>query len=112
MNGLPRCGNIGVAIAAPLPRSVNWFKIKKPGRILAMKCNKLVDVGRRQFLRGGAISAVGAAAATMLAPAQAQAQSLAMVSYPANRLANLADLKPNEPMDIAYPDADSPGVLI
>lgn len=77
-----------------------------------MKCNKLVDVGRRQFLRGGAVSAVGAAAATMLAPAPAQAQSLAMVSYPANRLANLADLKPNEPMDIAYPDADSPGVLI
>lgn len=77
-----------------------------------MKCNKLVDVGRRQFLRGGAISAVGAAAATMLAPAPAQAQSLAMVSYPANRLANLADLKPNEPMDITYPDADSPGILL
>lgn len=77
-----------------------------------MKCNKLVDVGRRQFLRGGAISAVGAAAATMIAPAPAQAQSLAMVSYPANRLANLADLQPNVPMDIAYPDVDSPGVLI
>ncbi len=77
-----------------------------------MKCNKLVDVGRRQFLRGGAISAVGAAAAPMIAPAPAQAQSLAMVSYPANRLANLADLKPNAPMDIAYPDADSPGVLL
>ncbi len=77
-----------------------------------MKCNKLVDVGRRQFLRGGAISAVGAAAATLIAPAPAQAQSLAMVSYPANRLANLADLQPNVPMDIAYPDPDSPGVLI
>jgi arsenite oxidase small subunit len=77
-----------------------------------MKCNKLVDVGRRQFLRGGAMSAVGAAAATMIAPAPAQAQSLAMLSYPSNRLANLGDLKPNEPVDIAYPDADSPGVLI
>ena len=77
-----------------------------------MKCNKLVDVGRRQFLRGGAMSAVGVAAATMIAPAPVQAQSLAMLSYPSNRLGNLADLKPNVPMDIAYPDADSPGVLI
>ncbi len=77
-----------------------------------MKCNKLVDVGRRQFLRGGAISAVGAAAATVLAPAAAQSQSLARVEYPGTRLANLADLKTNEPMDIAYPDAGSPGVLL
>ena len=77
-----------------------------------MKCNKLVDVGRRQFLRGGAISMAGAAAATLLAPAAAQAQSLARVEYPGTKLANLSDLKPNEPMDIAYPDADSPGVLL
>ncbi|PZR00858.1 MAG: arsenate reductase (azurin) small subunit [Cereibacter sphaeroides] len=77
-----------------------------------MKCNKLVDVGRRQFLRGGAISAAGAAAATFIAPAQARAQSLALLNYPSNRLANIADLKPNEPMDVAYPDADSPGILL
>lgn len=77
-----------------------------------MKCSKLVDVGRRQFLRGGAISAAGAAAATFLAPAPAQAQSLARLDYPSNRLANVSDLKVNEPMDIAYPDADSPGVLL
>lgn len=77
-----------------------------------MKCNTLVQVGRRQFLRGGAVAAVGAAAGTFVAPTAAQAQALAMVSYPSNRLANLADLVPNEPFDIAYPDADSPGVLI
>ena len=77
-----------------------------------MKCNKLVDVGRRQFLRGGAISMAGAAAATVLAPAAAQAQSLARVEYPGTKLGNLSDLKPNEPIDIAYPDADSPGVLL
>lgn len=77
-----------------------------------MKCSKLVDVGRRQFLRGGAISAAGAAAATFIAPAAAQAQSLARLDYPSNRLANLSDLKVNEPLDIAYPDADSPGVLL
>lgn len=77
-----------------------------------MKCKTLVEVGRRQFLRGGAVTAVGAAAGTFAAPTSAQAQALAMVSYPSNRLANLADLVPNEPIDIAYPDADSPGILI
>lgn len=77
-----------------------------------MKCNKLVDVGRRQFLRGGVLSAAGAAAATFVAPAPAKAQSLARVAYPSNRLANLSDLKVNEPVDITYPDAGSPGVLL
>lgn len=78
-----------------------------------MKYDKLVDVGRRQFMRGGAIATVGAAAATMLPAEQARAQAaLARVSYPSNRLANIADLKPNEAMDITYPDASSPGVLL
>jgi arsenite oxidase small subunit len=77
-----------------------------------MKCDKLVDAGRRQFLRGGAIATVGAAASTVL-PQQAQAKTgSARVSYPSNKLANVADLKANEPMDIAYPDADSPGILL
>ncbi len=77
-----------------------------------MKCKKLVDVGRRQFLRGGALAAAGAAAATVT-PGQAKAApAMAQVDYPSNRLANIADLKVNEPMDIEYPDADSPGVLL
>jgi arsenite oxidase small subunit len=77
-----------------------------------MKCEKLVDAGRRQFLRGGAIGAVGAAASAMMAPTPATAQALARVEFPANRLANISDLKVNEPMDIAYPDEASPGVLL
>ncbi len=77
-----------------------------------MKCDKLVDVGRRQFLRGGVFGATGAAVATMIPATPAKAQSLARLDYPSNRLANVADLKANEPMDIAYPDADSPGVLL
>jgi len=79
-----------------------------------MKCNRLVDVGRRQFLRGGLVGAAGAAAATVLpsAPAEARGVALAMLDYPSNRLANIADLKVDQPMDIAYPDADSPGVLL
>ena len=39
-----------------------------------MKCNRLVDVGRRQFLRGGVLGVAGAAAATVLPAGQAQAQ--------------------------------------
>lgn len=77
-----------------------------------MKCNRMVDGGRRQFLRGGLVSAAGAAAATVLPASQANAQGLARVDYPTNRLANIADLAVNEPMEIAYPDADSPGVLL
>lgn len=77
-----------------------------------MKCNRLVDVGRRQFLRGGVLGVAGVAAATVLPAQEASATGLAMVDYPSTRLANVADLVVNEPMDIAYPDADSPGVLL
>ncbi|MBR9653539.1 arsenate reductase (azurin) small subunit [Thalassovita aquimarina] len=77
-----------------------------------MKCNRLVDAGRRQFLRGSLVGAAGAAASTVLPAQQAQARSLARVDYPANRLANISELVVNEPMDIEYPDADSPGVLL
>jgi len=77
-----------------------------------MKCDRLVDVGRRQFLRGGAMATAGAAAAVVVAPQSAQAAAMAQVEYPSNRLANVADLVVNEPMDIEYPDADSQGVLL
>jgi arsenite oxidase small subunit len=76
------------------------------------RCEKLVDVGRRQFLRGAGFAAAGMAAATVV-PAEAKAAGgQAVVAYPSNRLGNVNDLKVNEPMDVAYPDADAPGVLI
>jgi arsenite oxidase small subunit len=76
------------------------------------RCDKLVDAGRRQFLTGSALAAAGAAASVTL-PTQAKAQTArARVDYPSNRLANIADLTVNEPLDIAYPDGDSPGVLL
>jgi arsenite oxidase small subunit len=77
------------------------------------RCNRLVDVGRRQFLRGSAFAAAGAAAAVSLpaTPAKA-APGLALVEYPLNRLANIVDLKPNEPLDVGYPDDNAPGVLL
>jgi arsenite oxidase small subunit len=75
-------------------------------------CDKLVDVGRRHFLRGGAIATAGAAAATVM-PVEAKAKpAAARLDYPSNRLANVADLKTNEPLTISYPDKDSPGVLL
>jgi arsenite oxidase small subunit len=77
-----------------------------------MKCDHLVDVGRRQFLRGGLVAGAGAAATSFM-PQSAHAQTaLARVEYPSNRLANVEDLVENEPLDIAYPDDDSPGVLL
>jgi arsenite oxidase small subunit len=79
---------------------------------MSNKCTKLVDVGRRQFLRGGAFAAAGVAASTFVAaPAQA-APAAAQLDYPSNRLGNVADLAVNEPMDIEYPDANSPGILL
>jgi arsenite oxidase small subunit len=76
------------------------------------RCEKLVDVGRRQFLTGAGFAAAGAAAATVLPSAAKAAPGQARVAYPSNRLANLNDLKVNEPLDVAYPDGDAPGVLI
>lgn len=77
-------------------------------------CDKLVDVGRRQFLRGAGIATVGVAGAAVALPVpQAKAATpLARVDYPSNKLANLADLKVDEALDVAYPDADAPGVLV
>lgn len=78
-----------------------------------MTCSKLVDAGRRRFLRGGAMGAMGVAAATVMPPAAAKAQpGLARVDCPPVRLANVADLMLDTPVDITYPDADSPGVLL
>jgi arsenite oxidase small subunit len=76
------------------------------------RCVKQVEVGRRQFLRGAGFGAAGLAAAAVLPRQASAAPGQARVNYPSNRLANVADLKANEPLDVAYPDADAPGVLI
>lgn len=76
-------------------------------------CDRLADAGRRFFLLRGAVTAAGAAAVAGVSSTPAQATpALARVTYPATRLGNLRDLKVGEPMQVAYPDADSPGVLI
>lgn len=72
-------------------------------------CDKLVDAGRRAFF---ARTAAVAAVAAVPSVAARAAPSPALVDYPTSKLANISDLKVNEPHDIAYPDADSPGVLL
>jgi arsenite oxidase small subunit len=76
-------------------------------------CRRLVEVGRRQFLKGSGAAAAGAVAATVGAAMPARATPApARITYPSDRLANISELTLNEPFDIAYPDADSPGVLL
>jgi arsenite oxidase small subunit len=77
------------------------------------RCRILTEIGRRQFLKGSGAVTAGAVAGTVVAATPARAAfAPARVTYPSNRLANLADLAVNEPFDISYPDADSPGVLL
>jgi arsenite oxidase small subunit len=48
-----------------------------------------------------------------VAPRPADAKPLpARVDYPSNRLANIGELKVNVARQIAYPDKESPGVLL
>jgi arsenite oxidase small subunit len=77
------------------------------------RCDLMVDVGRRQFLRSGG-AAIGTAVVVAGAVAgEAEASpALARVTYPTKKIANLRDLKVDEPIAIAYPDKDSPAVVL
>ena len=75
-------------------------------------CSTMIDVGRRKFLSGAGFAAAGVAASALPAPQAKAAPPLARVNYPSDRLANVRDLKPNEPFEVAYPDQDAPGVLL
>lgn len=76
-------------------------------------CRTIVDVGRRQFLRGSALAAASVTVAAATAAPQARAAvPSAGVEYPSNRLANVSELVLNEPLDVAYPDENATGVLL
>ena len=75
-------------------------------------CPTMIDVGRRKFLSGAGIAAAGAAAAAVVPPRAEAGPQLARLTYPSNRLASIGDLKPNTPLQVAYPDAEAPGVLL
>lgn len=76
------------------------------------QCDAMVDLGRRKFLSGAGITAAGAAAAGLAIPQAKANTTSARVNYPSNRLANVSDLKVNEPLSVNYPDSDAPGVLL
>jgi arsenite oxidase small subunit len=76
------------------------------------RCDKLVEVGRRQFLRGGLVAAATLPVAGMIPKEARAASNGALLDYPSTKLANVKDLKLNEPKEVSYPDADAPGVLL
>ena len=76
------------------------------------RCDKLVDVGRRQFLRGGGVAAAGGRLQRSGRPARQATPALGAGQLSLHELANVNDLKVNEPFDVAYPDDDAPGVLL
>ncbi len=76
------------------------------------RCPHIVDAGRRKFLLGTGTAAAGVAAAGIMSPRAGASPPLARVAYPSSRLANVSDLKLNEPFDVSYPDGDAPGVLL
>ncbi|GBD43203.1 Arsenite oxidase subunit AioB [bacterium HR40] len=75
------------------------------------RCKLMVEVGRRQFLRGTAATAAGAAAVAVAGEAKA-ARAGAVIAYPGKKLANIKDLKVDVPLEVTYPDEDAPGVLL
>ncbi len=76
------------------------------------RCDKLVEVGRRQFLRGGLATAAALPMVGLMAKEAKAASNGALLDYPSAKLANVKDLKVNEPKEVSYPDADAPGVLL
>lgn len=83
-------------------------------------CPHMVDLGRRHFLKSVALAATvavvprGVAQTAGTSPVNGSAVSPAHggADYPSNRIANLKDLKPNTPINVTYPDAASPGMLL
>jgi arsenite oxidase small subunit len=76
-------------------------------------CPQAIDIGRRKFLRGAGMTAAAGAAAAALPSREAEAEpALARVQYPSSKLDNARNLKIDEPVAVAYPDKDAPGVLL
>jgi len=76
------------------------------------RCDRMVDAGRRKFLSSAGLAAAGAAAAAVVSTKAKAAPPSARVDYPSNRLANVHDLKVDEPFQVNYPDGEAPGVLL
>jgi arsenite oxidase small subunit len=90
------------------PQSVR----QQRGEAMTKSCNQMVDLGRRQFLRGSGVVAAAGVATVVGAGAAKADIPLARVIYPSQKIGNAKELKVDEPVEITYPDADSPGVLL
>ena len=73
------------------------------------KCDLMVDVGRRQFLRGGLIATAATTVAGLAGSQAKAATNSALVNYPTTKLGNVGKLKLNDPLSVTYPDGDAPG---
>jgi arsenite oxidase small subunit len=76
------------------------------------RCDKMIEVGRRQFLRGGFAAAASLPVVGLVSKEVKAASGGAILDYPSTKLANVKDLKANEPVAVNYPDADAPGVIL
>ena len=76
------------------------------------RCDRMVDIGRRRFLGGASFATAGVAGASFTPTPTKAASAGAAVDYPSNRLGNVRELNPTEPKNVAYPDADAPGLLL
>ncbi len=61
------------------------------------RCDKLVEVGRRQFLRGGLATAAALPMVGLMAKDAKAATNGALLDYPSGKLRNVQDLQLNEP---------------
>src|ERR1700758_3969085 len=83
----------------------------KEGESAMNRCKPGIVIGRRRFLAGAGVAAAGAAA-TQLRVKPAKTAAAAGVDYPPTKLPHGRDLKIDEPLEVAYPDAEAPGVLV
>ncbi len=78
-----------------------------------IETDEVARPGRREFMVAGAAGAAGLVAAQALpGRAQAATESSDATGYPVVEVARLADLAPGATLDFAYPDDDSPALLI
>ena len=76
-------------------------------------CNRLVELGRRQFLRGGATAAVATVAAGVDAAAGRRDAGPRSDQLPEHQARERQrSYSTDQPVQIQYPDKDSPGVII
>ena len=76
------------------------------------RCDQMVDVGRRQFLRGSLVATAALPVAGLVGSQARAATNGALLTYPTAKLGSVNKMKLNEPVSVSYPDRDAPGVLL